>query len=436
MLLDPPAVAARSKRPLPPTIRKPCSRTWPTRLPAAGSEIPYSTITAIDFAPQPPLGPFMSPDGQPIGPLADDEIVLNTWAAEDLGVEPGAEIEITYFEPESTHGAGARVEGQVPPEGDRGPDGPGGRSRPDAADAGRDRSAVDRRLGCAVSVRAGPRAQARTKPTGTSIAPRPRRSSRWPPDAGCGRAVLATRPPSVSRRRTAKRPPSMAGQLQLDPATFGFEFMPVKRLGLAAAAGTTPFDALFLGFSLFIMISALLLVALLFRLGIEQRAEEIGILRAVGLRNRKVTCACWRPRAWSVAAAGSLVGRGGGRGLCLADAGRLEHLVAGRHQHAVSRAVRHAAKPADRLCQRRDRVAADDRLDAAAAGPVSVRRLLAGQTARRPLGRRDVASQTEVAAAALLVLAGRARRSSPADCGARRRPARSWARARWCWRPA
>ena len=36
--------------------------------------------------------------------MADDEIVLNTWAADDLGVEPGDEIEITYFEPESTHG--------------------------------------------------------------------------------------------------------------------------------------------------------------------------------------------------------------------------------------------------------------------------------------------------------------------------------------------
>ena len=36
--------------------------------------------------------------------LADDEIVLNRWAADDLKVEVGDEITVTYYEPESTHG--------------------------------------------------------------------------------------------------------------------------------------------------------------------------------------------------------------------------------------------------------------------------------------------------------------------------------------------
>ncbi|MEX0977791.1 MAG: hypothetical protein WDZ48_03005, partial [Pirellulales bacterium] len=67
-------------------------------------EIPYSTITAIDFAADPPLGPFKTPDGKPVEPLQDDEIALNAWAAKDLGAKPGDEVEITYFEPESTHG--------------------------------------------------------------------------------------------------------------------------------------------------------------------------------------------------------------------------------------------------------------------------------------------------------------------------------------------
>ena len=49
------------------------------------------------FVAEPPLGPFKTPDGQTIGPLADDEIVLNSWAADDLGVEPGDEVEITYL---------------------------------------------------------------------------------------------------------------------------------------------------------------------------------------------------------------------------------------------------------------------------------------------------------------------------------------------------
>ncbi len=70
----------------------------------------------------------------------------------------------------------------------------------------------------------------------------------------------------------------------LNPATSGFTFLPVKRMGLAAAAGTTPFAILFLGFSLFIIAAALMLVLLLFRLGVESRAAELGIVLAVGLR--------------------------------------------------------------------------------------------------------------------------------------------------------
>ena len=46
----------------------------------------------------------------------------------------------------------------------------------------------------------------------------------------------------------------------------GFVFQPVKEQGLAAA-GTTPFGVLFLAFSCFIILAAVMLVALLFRLG-------------------------------------------------------------------------------------------------------------------------------------------------------------------------
>ena len=100
---------------------------------------------------------------------------------------------------------------------------------------------------------------------------------------------------------------SLAAQLHLDPGEFGFRFMPVKRLGLAAATGTTPFDALFIGFSLFIMVSALMLVALLFRLSIEQRVAEIGILRAVGLANRRVALALLG-EGLAIAVMGSIIG--------------------------------------------------------------------------------------------------------------------------------
>ena len=67
-------------------------------------EIPYSTVSALDFTATPPLGPFQNPAGEPLPPLADGEIALNTWAADDLGAKVGDEVELVYFEPESTHG--------------------------------------------------------------------------------------------------------------------------------------------------------------------------------------------------------------------------------------------------------------------------------------------------------------------------------------------
>ena len=84
---------------MPPIARRPLFTYLANTIASGGREIPYSTITAIDFVADPPMGPFKTTDGQTIARLADDEIVLNTWAAEDLGVQPGAEIEITYFYP-------------------------------------------------------------------------------------------------------------------------------------------------------------------------------------------------------------------------------------------------------------------------------------------------------------------------------------------------
>src|SRR5581483_6486954 len=68
----------------------------------------------------------------------------------------------------------------------------------------------------------------------------------------------------------------------------GFEFQPIKQQGLKAASGTTPFDVLFLLLSMFIIAAALMLVWLLFRLGVEQRADEIGLLLALGWSRPKV----------------------------------------------------------------------------------------------------------------------------------------------------
>ena len=57
---------------------------------------------------------------------------------------------------------------------------------------------------------------------------------------------------------------------------------------LAASRGSTDFGEYFVYFSFFLVASALVLAALFFRLGVEQRAREVGLLRAVGFSTPRV----------------------------------------------------------------------------------------------------------------------------------------------------
>src|SRR5262249_46191421 len=68
----------------------------------------------------------------------------------------------------------------------------------------------------------------------------------------------------------------------LSPQAMGVTVSPVRRLALEASAGATDFGEYFVYFSFFLVVSALLLTVLFFRLGIEQRLRQIGILRAAG----------------------------------------------------------------------------------------------------------------------------------------------------------
>ena len=75
---------------------------------------------------------------------------------------------------------------------------------------------------------------------------------------------------------------------QLQPEQMGLVFQPVKSQGLQAASGTTDFGGLFIGFSFFLILSAMILIGLLFRLGIERRSANVGLLLATGFSQRQV----------------------------------------------------------------------------------------------------------------------------------------------------
>ena len=68
----------------------------------------------------------------------------------------------------------------------------------------------------------------------------------------------------------------------LDPLSVGFVVYPARALALEASTGATDFGLYFIYFSFFLVVSALLLAGLFFRLGVEQRLQELGLLRAIG----------------------------------------------------------------------------------------------------------------------------------------------------------
>ncbi|HEX6190021.1 MAG TPA: ABC transporter permease [Pyrinomonadaceae bacterium] len=74
----------------------------------------------------------------------------------------------------------------------------------------------------------------------------------------------------------------------LDPAQMGLAILPVRAEGLAASRGATDFGEYFLYFSFFLVVSALLLASLFFKFGIEQRLREIGTLQAIGFPRSKI----------------------------------------------------------------------------------------------------------------------------------------------------
>ena len=74
----------------------------------------------------------------------------------------------------------------------------------------------------------------------------------------------------------------------LSPAQAGFQVVGVREQGLQASRGATDFGEYFLYFSFFLVVSALLLTALFFKLGIEQRLREIGTLQALGFPDSRI----------------------------------------------------------------------------------------------------------------------------------------------------
>lgn len=93
----------------------------------------------------------------------------------------------------------------------------------------------------------------------------------------------------------------------LSPAEQGVAIVDLRTSALEASRGTSDFGQLFLGFSLFLIASAAMLIQILFRLSIETRARSLGLLGAVGWTRERIA-ALALAEGGLVAGAGALVG--------------------------------------------------------------------------------------------------------------------------------
>jgi len=262
---------------------------------------PYSMITAAG-------APFTPED------MADDEMLVNAWLAEDLGVGPGDRVSVLSYRVdtgsrlvETTNGF--RVRGIVPMEGLHADPS----LMPEFPGLAKAESTQDWDAGFELTRQIRDQDEAYWK--------------RWrgTPKAfitlAAGRSLWANRFGDATAIRWFKGDgatgPSLAGDVakalkeRLNPADLGLRFQPLSGPAMAAARGGQDFGGLFIGFSLFLIVSALLLLNLVFRFGIDRRTPEIGTLLALG----------WTPAATSrlffgeglaLAAIGAVLGIAGG----------------------------------------------------------------------------------------------------------------------------
>jgi ABC-type lipoprotein release transport system permease subunit len=244
----------------------------------ADREIPYSLVTAMNLERLAPTPALPSEGGLP-------SIVLNEWAAVELQAKTGDPLTIEYYLWEDpgqlvTRTAEFRVAGVVPVDaGDRNlvPDYPGITDSPTLA--GWDPPfPIDLR-------RIRPADEAywdRYKTTPKAFVALDEGQRLWRSRHG-GVTSLRFLPPvgeslEAARGRYATRLAEV-----VDPLATGIVVRDVRADGVAASRGATDFGTYFVYFSFFLVVSALLLAALFFKLGVEQRAREVGLLRAVGL---------------------------------------------------------------------------------------------------------------------------------------------------------
>lgn len=102
-------------------------------------------------------------------------------------------------------------------------------------------------------------------------------------DAGWVTGMRLLPAPGASSSQVDERRFTAALLKVLSPQSSGLLFRPVREQALQAAAGNSDFSQLFLGMSMFLVLSGAGLSAMLLRLSAEQRSAQVGVMLACGL---------------------------------------------------------------------------------------------------------------------------------------------------------
>ncbi len=226
-------------------------------------EIPYSLVTADDS---------FFPPARPSG------ILLNDWAAKDLGAHPGDTVSLDYYVWKAdgqlhTESAQFQLAGILPLTGaaaDR-------EFAPDYPGITETNSLRDWDPPFPIDLK-------RVRPRDEEYWKKYRTTPKAFLPLAAGQKLWGSRFGKLTSIRLHGSEDGFRSQLRaaLDPAAIGFSVFAARAQALEASKGATDFGEYFVYFSFFLMAAALLLAALFFRLSVEQRFREIGTLRAMG----------------------------------------------------------------------------------------------------------------------------------------------------------
>ena len=257
------------------------------RVTSPDGEAWYATVAAVPIVSDPPFGPFLDMAGHTVSTPAEDECVVNEWLAERLKVRPGEKITITYFAPETQGGdirrenASLRVKAIVRLQG----------AAADPELVPEVRGLTDKRtiaewdppfpFDSARVTREDEDYWARYRATPKIFVSPKFAEKYWASRYGKTTGIRVLPTDGLDEQ-------TLRARLTLSVGELGWQPQPVKEQALDASQGTTPFDVLFLAFNLFVVVASLLLTGLLFVLNVEKRANQLGLVRAVGWPRTKV----------------------------------------------------------------------------------------------------------------------------------------------------